>query len=281
MSTTGPRNGLTSLGSWRPAIPSGLEATPTPFRERIVFVGRPRWSAKSVYRLRPRTSRRGKSCCAPSSSSSKRGPSRLPSLPSSRAHKCILDRLTAGSIFTFPIFGPAIASTLSLSMKQVRLFSFSYLSPMSFIDILATLQTTTIASLAVVAQYASAVGWGALADRRGPARQVTSTDCRRSSFQSLMFSSRTAPRSGPAPSSSRATSSCRPLWRKPRARPARSARTRGSGWPSSTCSPVARPRPRESSSPSPRRFASTSSSRRTVTFRLSGRLRSSTSPILV
>ena len=60
---------------------------------------------------------------------------------------CIaLNTLTAGSIFTYPLWAPWITRTLRLSMAQ----------------------TNTVAVGAIAGEYISAVGWGALADRHGP-----------------------------------------------------------------------------------------------------------------
>ncbi|KAM0748169.1 MFS general substrate transporter [Meredithblackwellia eburnea MCA 4105] len=55
---------------------------------------------------------------------------------------CIL----AGAIFTFPLFSPPLARNLRLTMQQ----------------------TSIIASASILGEYASAVLWGWLADRRGP-----------------------------------------------------------------------------------------------------------------
>ncbi|KAG0149770.1 hypothetical protein CROQUDRAFT_39502 [Cronartium quercuum f. sp. fusiforme G11] len=55
--------------------------------------------------------------------------------------------LTAGSVFTYPVFSPALQSLLHFSVKQVA----------------------ATASIAILCQYVCAALWGALADRRGSA----------------------------------------------------------------------------------------------------------------
>ncbi|KAK4705561.1 hypothetical protein P7C70_g646, partial [Phenoliferia sp. Uapishka_3] len=57
-----------------------------------------------------------------------------------------LNCICAGSIFTFPLFAPPFSRNLGLTMQQ----------------------TSTLASASILGEYASAVLWGWLADRRGP-----------------------------------------------------------------------------------------------------------------
>lgn len=60
----------------------------------------------------------------------------------------LANSLTAGSLFTYPIFSSSLQSQLHLSIKQV----------------------SATASIAVLTQYLSAGAWGALADRLGSAK---------------------------------------------------------------------------------------------------------------
>lgn len=77
-----------------------------------------------------------------------------------------LQCLTAGSIFVFPLWSPPFSRNLGLTMQQTTL-----LASASIFGTSGALWESPAAELTPVrpaGEYASAVGWGWLADRRGP-----------------------------------------------------------------------------------------------------------------